>query len=235
MIETSKKQIFLNGLIKENPTFVMILGMCPTLAVTKTVDSAIGMSLALIFVLFFSNLLISLMKKIVPNDIRIPVYIVVIATLVSIVEMVMSVYFVALNDKLGVFVALIVVNCIILGRAEAFANKNKVSDSIFDALGMGCGFAFAVILIAAIREFLGSGTITLWSTGGMETIRSLSQNTKSFLSLQNGIKFDFTGVYEFFGLQPASFFVSNPGAFVILGLLIGIINSIRLKKGGKKA
>ncbi len=150
-------QEFTKGFIKENPVFVMALGLCPTLAVTTSVENAIGMGLAATFVLLFSNIFISLIKNFIPNKIRIPSYIVVIASFVTIVDMVMNAYFPAIHKNLGLFIPLIVVNCIILGRAEAFANKNTVIRSIVDGLGMGLGFTLALIVIGGIREILGVG------------------------------------------------------------------------------
>jgi len=150
---------FTKGLWKENPTFVLVLGMCPTLAVTTSLSNAIGMGAATTFVLVCSNIAISALRKIVPDNVRIPVYVVVIAAFVSIVEMVMAGYLPALNKALGIYIPLIVVNCIILGRAEAFANKNTVLASALDGLGMGLGFTFAISLISSIREILGAGTL----------------------------------------------------------------------------
>ena len=152
---------FTKGLFKENPIFVIALGLCPTLATSTMVINALGMGAGVIFVLVCSNIFISLLKNFIPDNVRIPAYIVVIASFVTIVQMVMEAYAPALYAALGVFVPLIVVNCIILGRAEAFANKNKVLPSILDGLGMGIGFTLALTLIALIREVLGSGTITL--------------------------------------------------------------------------
>ncbi|MBM3252261.1 MAG: electron transport complex subunit E [Candidatus Omnitrophica bacterium] len=150
---------FKKGITIENPTFGLVLGLCPTLAVSTTVVNAIGMGIAATFVLLGSNIFISSLRNFIPDRIRIPCYIVIIATFVTINEMVMKAYFPALNRSLGIFVPLIVVNCIVLGRAEAYACKNRVLDSIFDALGMGVGFTIALIIIAAIRESLGNGTI----------------------------------------------------------------------------
>ena len=152
---------FTKGLFKENPIFVIALGLCPTLATSTMVINALGMGAGVIFVLVCSNIFISLLKNFIPDNVGIPAYIVVIASFVTIVQMVMEAYAPALYAALGVFVPLIVVNCIILGRAEAFANKNKVLPSILDGLGMGIGFTLALTLIALIREVLGSGTITL--------------------------------------------------------------------------
>jgi electron transport complex protein RnfE len=150
---------FLKGLIKENPTFVLALGLCPTLAVSVTVVNGIGMGIAATFVLLGSNIMVSLVKNFIPERIRIPCFIVIIATFVTITELFMKAYSPALDRALGIYVPLIVVNCIVLGRAEAFAQKSKVLNSIFDALGMGVGFTLALILISGIREFFGSGKI----------------------------------------------------------------------------
>ena len=202
------RNVFINGLIKENPVFVLILGICPTLAVTKTLESALGMGFALLFVLIFSNLIISIIKKIVPSEIRIPVYIVIIATLVTIIEMVMKAYFPSLASQLGIFLSLIVVNCIVLGRAEGFASKNNPLLSLVDAIGVGLGFLFAIVVISSIREILGYGTLT-------------------FLG---GRTLDFLPIYKFFGIEPSEFFVSNPGAFIVLALILGSIQSIIIYK-----
>ncbi|HNQ43734.1 MAG TPA: electron transport complex subunit E [Candidatus Cloacimonadota bacterium] len=146
------------GIIKENPIFVIVLGLCPTLAVTTSVNNALGMGMAATFVLLCSNIIISLIKNITPAKIRIPVYIVVIASFVSIVDMVMAAYVPDLHKSLGLFIPLIVVNCIILGRAEAFASKNNTLNSIADAIGMGLGFTLSLVVISTIRELLGAGT-----------------------------------------------------------------------------
>ena len=150
---------FLKGIVRENPTFVLALGLCPTLAVSVTLTNGVGMGIAATFVLLGSNVIIALIKGSIPERIRIPCYIVVIATFVTITEMVMKAYSPALDRALGIYVPLIVVNCIVLGRAEAYASKNSVSNSFFDGLGMGAGFTLALILISAIREFLGAGTL----------------------------------------------------------------------------
>ena len=149
---------FFNGLIKENPTFVLMLGMCPTLAVTTAVINGIGMGLSTTAVLICSNIVISLLRKFIPNKIRIASYIVIVAGFVTVVEMILKAYAPALSASLGIYIPLIVVNCIILGRAEAFASKNGVVKSAFDGLGMGLGFTAALTLIASVREILGAGT-----------------------------------------------------------------------------
>jgi electron transport complex protein RnfE len=148
-----------NGLFKENPTFVLVLGTCPTLAVTTAAMNGIGMGAATTFVLVFSNLFIALLKNFIPDKVRIAAFIVVIATFVTIVDLVMKAFTPALYDTLGIFIPLIVVNCIILGRAEAFAQKNNIVPSILDGIGMGIGFTLALTLMASIRELLGNGTI----------------------------------------------------------------------------
>ena len=150
---------FLKGIIRENPTFVLALGLCPTLAVSVSVINGIGMGIAATAVLLGSNVIIALIKDMIPAKIRIPCYIVVIATFVTITELLMKAYSPALDRALGIYVPLIVVNCIVLGRAEAYACKNSVANSFFDGLGMGAGFTLALVLISAIREFLGSGKI----------------------------------------------------------------------------
>ena len=152
-------KIFMNGIIDENPTFRMVLGMCPTLAITTAVSNGIGMGLATTFVLVFSNLVISLLRKAIPDEIRIPAFIVVIATFVTIVQLFVKAFVPALDAALGVFIPLIVVNCIIFGRAEAFAFKNKPIPAVVDGLGMGMGFTIAITMICAVRELFGAGTL----------------------------------------------------------------------------
>ncbi|MFH1248310.1 MAG: electron transport complex subunit E [Candidatus Omnitrophota bacterium] len=150
---------FAKGIIKENPTFVLALGLCPTLAVSVSLINGIGMGIAATFVLLGSNIIIALLKNFIPAKVRIPCFIVVIATFVTIVEMLMKAYSPALNRALGIYVPLIVVNCMVLGRAEAFASKNSMVKSFFDGLGMGIGFTLALALISAVREVLGAGKI----------------------------------------------------------------------------
>ncbi len=161
---------FTKGIIKENPIFIILLGLCPALAVSTQVVNALGMGAGVIFVLLGSNIFVSLLKDFIPEKIRIPAYIVIIASFVTIVDLVMQAYAPALSRNLGVFVQLIVVNCVILGRAEAFANKNNLSRSILDALGMGVGFTLGLLLISLIREVLGAGTITIFPMGGFDGV-----------------------------------------------------------------
>lgn len=155
----SKLQIITKGILKENPTFVLILGMCPTIGVTSSAINGMGMGVATMAVLIMSNVVISLIKNLIPGKVRIPAFIVVIASFVTIIEMLMQAYVPSLYAALGVFIPLIVVNCIILGRAEAFASKNGVLDSALDGVGIGLGFTLSLTVIGAVREVLGSGSI----------------------------------------------------------------------------
>lgn len=164
---------FTNGLIKENPTFVLVLGTCPTLAVTTSGINGLGMGAATTFVLLFSNMFIAMLKNFIPDKVRIAAFIVVIATFVTIVDMVMKAYVPDLYKTLGIFIPLIVVNCIILGRAEAFAQKNKVVPAILDGLGMGLGFTIAITLLSLVRELLGNGSLF--------EIKLLSENAQTIL------------------------------------------------------
>ena len=149
----------INGIITENPILVLMIGMCPTLAVTTSVSNAIGMGLSTTAVLVASNALISLVRKITPDRVRIPIYIVIVASFVTLIEFVIKAYFPSLYESLGIYIPLIVVNCIIFGRAEAFAGKNNVINSIGDGIGMGLGFTLGIIIISAIRELLGAGAV----------------------------------------------------------------------------
>ncbi len=157
--KSTLKQNFLKGLIRENPVFVMLLGMCPTLGVTSSAFNGLGMGVATLFVLLMSNIVVSLIKSQIPSKVRIPAFIVIIASFVTIVEMVLEAYIPFLYEQLGIFIPLIVVNCLILGRAETFASKNNPKASIVDALGMGTGFVLALTVLGATREILGNGSI----------------------------------------------------------------------------
>ncbi|MBQ6685625.1 MAG: electron transport complex subunit E [Firmicutes bacterium] len=158
MEKKNKLSILLNGIIKENPTFILVLGTCPTIAVTTQAFNGLGMGLCVTLVLMCSNIFISLLKKVIPDTVRIPCYIVVIATFVTIVQFLLQAFLPDLNKSLGVFIPLIVVNCIILGRAEMFANKNSVVDSALDGIGMGLGATLAMTMVGTIREIIGNGT-----------------------------------------------------------------------------
>ena len=158
-MSSNKLNIFTKGFLKENPTFVLLLGMCPTLATTTSAINGLSMGLATLFVLVLSNIAISAIAPVVPDKVHIPVYIVVIATFVTILQFAMQAYTPAMYATLGLFIPLIVVNCIVLGRAEAFANKNGILDSALDGLGIGCGFTLSLTVIGIVREILGSGSV----------------------------------------------------------------------------
>ena len=193
---------FLKGFWDENPVLVLLLGMCPTLAVTTSAYNGLGMGAASTFVLLCSNIVISVLRSVIPKKVRIPCFIVVIATFVTIVDMVLKAYQFQLHRNLGLFVPLIVVNCIILGRAEAFASRRSIVESIVDGLGMGLGFTLTLGLLGAIREFIGGGTVTLFQMG--ETL----------------IQFDpFGGAYG-----GVLVMILPPGAFISLGFLVAFQN-----------
>jgi electron transport complex protein RnfE len=189
---------FLKGLWEKNPVFVLALGLCPTLATSGSVRNALGMGISTIFVLAFSNVIIALIKNVIPDKIRIPCYITVIAFLVTVVDLVLAAYFPDISSAIGLFIKLIVVNCIILGRAEAFASKNSVLRSLFDGLGMGVGFLIALVIIAAIREALGANA--------------------------------FLGYQLVPGWRPIALMVLPAGAFLTLGLLLGLFNVIKPRR-----
>ena len=192
-------QIFKNGIFKENPIFVQLIGMCSTLAVTTSAINGIGMGLALTAVLVASNVAISILRNIIPDKIRIPAYVVIIATFTTIVDMLLEAYVPALYEALGLFIPLIVVNCLILARAEAFSSKNGVIASLTDGIGMGLGYALALTILGIIREILGAGTIF-----GIQIMPA--------------------------GFEPVGMMLMPPGAFLTLGLLIGLINKVSAKR-----
>ena len=214
---SSIKSTFLNGLIFENPTFVLMLGMCPTLAVTSSAINGLGMGLTTTVVLTMSNILISLLRKIIPDKVRIPAFIVIIASFVTIVGQFLEAYLPALNDSLGMFIPLIVVNCIILGRAEAFASKNNPLLSAFDGLGMGLGFSMALTLIGLVREIIGAHKIFGVSFSDFCIKMSLPQSLVDFWNNQ----------------YPIAIFVMAPGAFFVLAFLVAIINNSKNEKAKK--
>ncbi len=195
-------QEFTKGLWAEIPPFRLVLGLCPTLAVTNTVENGIGMGVAVTFVLVFSNLLVSALRNIIPSKVRIAAFIVVIATFVTVVELVMQAYTYGLFLKLGIFIPLIVVNCILLGRAEAFASRNGIVRSLMDGLGIGIGFTLALTALAAFREVFATGSITFYETP-----------------------------IHLFGpsFEPFRFLVQAPGAFICLGLMLAVMNVIGKK------
>ncbi|MCQ6961982.1 Rnf electron transport complex subunit RnfE [Methanolobus chelungpuianus] len=193
---------FMRGITRDNPIFGLVLGLCPTLAVTTSVENAIGMSAGTAFVLVCSNIFISAMRKQIPSAVRLPIFIIIIATFVSIVRMVMEAYMPAMYAALGVFIPLIVVNCIIIGRAEAYANKNSIFPSFIDALGISAGFLLVLMLIGGIREILGTGQIVTFGY----TVLSLPAN------------------------PAVTTMILPPGAFLTIGILMAIVNYQRAKK-----
>lgn len=207
-----KIDIFKKGLFIENPIFVLLLGLCSALAITTSLTNAIGMGMAVTCVLLVSNFIISLLRKIIPNEIRIPVFIVIIATLVKCVQMLMNAYTPALYESLGVFIPLIVVNCIILGRAESFASKNGVVDSLLDALGMGIGYTFAVVIISFFRELIGTGGLSLYNP---------------FNASQ--VIFDI----KIFADYAVSLFTQPAGAFLTLGCILAFVQFLNIRKANK--
>ena len=208
--EKSLWQEFSKGIIKENPVLRLVLGTCATLAVSTAASNAIGMGLATTFVLVCSNAVISLLRNIIPDKVRIPAYITIIAGFVSVVQMLVKAFVPAIDKSLGIYLPLIVVNCIILGRAESYASKNKVIPSIFDGLGMGLGFTAAITILGAVRELLGAGTI-------------LSTGSSALVTIPESI------------FTPASIFILAPGAFFVLAMCIAIMNKIKAKKGMEPA
>lgn len=202
-----------NGIIKENPTFVLMLGMCPTLAVTTSAINGLGMGLSTTVVLVLSNLLISLLRKIIPDSLRIPAFIVVVASFVTIVQFLMEGFVPSLYSALGIYIPLIVVNCIILGRAESYASKNPVLPSIFDGIGMGLGFTVGLTSIGIVREVIGSGKIF-----DMQILPLADTATGQA------------------GYVPVTIFILAPGAFLVLAGLVALQNKVKnnAKKKGKK-
>lgn len=212
MKRNSKLQIISNGIFAQNPTFRLVLGMCPTLAITTSAFNGLGMGIAATLVLICSNALVSLLRKVIPDKVRIPAYVLIIATLVTLLEMVLKKFVPTLYSALGIYLPLIVVNCIILARAEAFASSNKVGDSILDGLGMGLGFTLALALIGFIRELLGNGTIFAGTLGSLSF--GLSLGSASNYSLK--------------------FFVLPAGGFMTLGLLMAAVNALTDHRAKKK-
>lgn len=205
---------FLKGIFVENPLLVSILGTCPALATTKTIEAALGMGILFTIVLICSNMLVSLLRKIIPEEIKTPAYIVIIATFVTIVKMLTNAFLPELYSTLGVFISLIVVNCIVLGRAEAYASKNTVFDSLIDALGMGVGYTLAIMLMALFREVIGSGSFSF------------------------GAIFTFIPYFKL-RIIPVGYEISlfqNPvGAFIVFGLILAVIAFIKNRKAELKA
>ena len=207
---------FFNGLIAENPTLVLMIGMCPTLAVTSSAINGLGMGLATTFVLALSNAVIAALRKTIPATVRIPSFIVVIASFVTLVQLLMQAYVPALNSALGVYIPLIVVNCIIFGRAEAYASKHGIVPSFFDGIGMGIGFTCAITVIGLVREFIGAGTAFDVQILGEGTV--IPGAVGSFFS----------------GYKPISIFVQQAGAFIVLAFLIATMNKIKSNAAKRK-
>lgn len=203
--KVTKMAIFTKGIIKENPIFVFLLGMCPALAVTSTAETAIGMGILVIFVLTMSNIVVSLIKNFIPDEVRVPSYIVVIATFVTIVEMVTEAFAPALFEALGIFIPLIVVNCLIMGRAEAFASKNNVLDSALDGLGMAIGFGLALLLIGGTREILATGALAYG------------------VYLPLGVEGSIINIDSY--LLGMEVFTGPAGGFIVIGLFLGIFQA----------
>lgn len=199
-----------NGIIKENPTFVLILGMCPTLAVTSSLVNGAGMGLSTMAVLVLSNMVISMLRNIIPNGVRVPAFIVIVASFVTILQFLLEAYLPSLNSALGIYIPLIVVNCIILGRAESYASKNPVLPSIFDGLGMGLGFTVGLVAIGLVREILGSG-----KAFGAQIIPVADAATGSA------------------GYTPITIFILAPGAFLVLAGLAAIQNKVKINMAKK--
>ena len=254
-----KSKIILNGIINENPTFVLFLGMCPILATSTSVYSAIGMSVCVFLVLLLSNTIISLVSRITPDEIRIPVYIIIIATIVSAISMLVEAFAPGIYSTLGAYLQLIVVNCIILGRAEAFASKNTVLESFFDALSMGFGFLFAICSIALVREFFGtSGLVFTNPFTGKEIFSFVIAEGKYAISmcflasmfvvallrevigtgaitmndLNGNLWFKVTIIPEAYTIP---LFVQPMGAFLVLGICVAVFTAVKQSIADKKA
>ena len=208
-----KSKIILNGIINENPTFVLFLGMCPILATSASLYSAIGMSVCVFLVLLLSNTIISLVSKFTPDEIRIPVYIIIIATIVSAISMLVEAFAPGIYSTLGAYLQLIVVNCIILGRAEAFASKNNVVDSIMDAIGISIGFLASMVIVALFREVIGTGAITMNDLNG-------------------NLWFKATIIPEAYTIP---LFVQPMGAFLVLGICVAVFTAVKQSIADKKA
>ncbi len=204
--KNSKLKIFTNGFIKENPLLVLNIGLCSSLGVTSSIFNGIGMGISMTFVLLMSEIVISIFRRLIPSAIRLPIFIIIIAAFTTIVQMVLQAYVPSLYDALGVFLPLIVVNCIIMGRVEAFASKNTIGDSVLDALGMGIGYTIVLVLISFIREFFGGGTLM---AGTALKVEIIPENFR-------------IGIFN-----------SAPGGFLVFGFLAAIVLGIRQAKAAK--
>jgi electron transport complex protein RnfE len=214
------KEIFKEDILTKNPTYVLLLGMCPSLAITTSIDNAIGMMIAVTLVLMLTNLVVSLIRKLIPEEIRLPVYIIIIATFVTCISLLLEAYAYSLYEALGIFLPLITVNCIVLGRAEAFASRNSVGHSVIDGLASGLGFGLGIFSIAFVRELFGTGNIVL---------HNAFNNGEEFFNLAKLL-----GIEEFTTSHAITLFTSGAGAFLVFGLLVAIVTSISLHKQNKK-
>lgn len=214
------KQIFKEDIFTKNPIYVLMLGMCPSLAITTSIDNALGMTLAVTLVLILTNLVVSLIRKFIPTEIRLPVYIIIIATFVTCISLLVEAYAYSLYEALGIFLPLITVNCIVLGRAEAFASRNNVKNSVLDGLASGLGFGLGLLSISFVRELLGTGNIVLHNpfNGGSEIFNL----------------FGLMGIEDVTSQYAISLLTSGTGAFLVFGLLIAAVTAFNNYKENKK-
>lgn len=214
------KEIFKEDIFTKNPTYVLLLGMCPSLAITTSIDNAIGMTIAVTLVLMLTNLVVSLIRKLIPTEIRLPVYIIIIATFVTCITLLVEAFAYPLYEALGIFLPLITVNCIVLGRAEAFASRNSVKNSVLDGLASGLGFGLGILSISFFRELLGTGNIVLHNP--------FAQG-KEIFNL-----FGMMGIEKFTTSLAMPLLTSGTGAFLIFGLLIAVVNAFSNYRNEKK-
>lgn len=218
------KEIFKEDLLTKNPTYVLLLGMCPSLAITTSIDNALGMTLAVTLVLILTNLVVSLIRKFIPTEVRLPVYIIIIATFVTCISLLVEAFAYPLYEALGIFLPLITVNCIVLGRAEAFASRNNVGNSVLDGLASGLGFGIGILSISFFRELLGTGNIVLHNP---------FNNGAEIFNL-----FGLMGIEEITASYAIPLLTSGTGAFLVFGILIAIVNAFvihRKEKSEKKS
>jgi electron transport complex protein RnfE len=214
------KEIFKEDLFTKNPTYVLLLGMCPSLAITTSIDNALGMMVAVTLVLMLTNLVVSLIRKLIPSEVRLPVYIIIIATFVTCISLLVEAYAYPLYQALGVFLPLITVNCIVLGRAEAFASRNSVGHSVLDGLASGLGFGIGILSIAFFRELLGTGNIVLHNP---------FNNGTEIFNL-----FGLMGIEDVTSQYAIPLFTSGAGAFLVLGILVAVVTTFINLKNSKK-
>jgi electron transport complex protein RnfE len=215
------KEIFKEDIFTKNPTYILLLGMCPSLAITTSIDNALGMTLAVIVVLMLTNLVVSLIRKLIPTEVRLPVYIIIIATFVTCIQLLVEAFAYPLYEALGIFLPLITVNCIVLGRAEAFASRNNVGHSVLDGLASGLGFGLGILSISFVRELFGTGNIVLHNpfNGGNEIFNL----------------FGLMGIEEITSKYAISLLTSGTGAFLVFGLLMASVVAFSNYKQNKKS